>query len=43
MRAPGMKERGKVSGVHIMDVAPTVLKLLGLRIPEDMEGNVIGG
>jgi predicted AlkP superfamily phosphohydrolase/phosphomutase len=43
MRAPRMKERGKVSGVHIMDVAPTVLKLLGLRIPEDMEGNVIGG
>ena len=31
------------SGLHIMDVAPTVLKLLGLRVPEDMEGKVIGG
>jgi predicted AlkP superfamily phosphohydrolase/phosphomutase len=43
MRAPGMKARGNVSGLHIMDVAPTVLKLLGLRVPEDMEGKVIGG
>ncbi len=43
MRVPGMKARGKVSGLHIMDVAPTVLKLLGLRVPEDMEGKVIGG
>jgi predicted AlkP superfamily phosphohydrolase/phosphomutase len=42
MRVPGMKPRGKVPGLHIMDVAPTVLKLLGLRVPEDMEGKVIG-
>ncbi len=38
-----MKARGKVSGLHVMDVAPTVLNLLGLRVPEDMEGKVIGG
>ncbi len=42
MGAPGMRARGKVEGLHIMDVAPTVLNLLGLRIPEDMEGKVIG-
>jgi len=42
MRAPGMKARGKVEGLHIMDVAPTVLNLLGLKVPEDMEGKVIG-
>ena len=42
MRTPGMKARGKVSGLHVMDVAPTVLNLLDLRIPEDMEGKVIG-
>jgi predicted AlkP superfamily phosphohydrolase/phosphomutase len=42
MGAPGMKARGKVEGLHVMDVAPTVLNLLDLRIPEDMEGKVIG-
>jgi len=42
MGAPGMKARGKVAGLHIMDVAPTVLNLLGLRVPEDIEGSVIG-
>ena len=43
MGAPEMKAHGKVSGLHVMDVAPTVLNLLGLRVPEDMEGKVIGG
>jgi len=43
MKAPGMKARGKSSGLHIMDVAPTVLKLLGLQVPEDMEGKAIEG
>ena len=42
MEAPGMKACGKVEGLHVMDVAPTVLNLLDLRIPEDMEGKVIG-
>ncbi len=42
MRAPEMKARGRVSGLHVMDVAPTVLNLLGLGIPEDMEGKAIG-
>lgn len=42
MGGAGMKARGKVSGLHVMDVAPTVLNLLGLRVPEDMEGKVIG-
>jgi predicted AlkP superfamily phosphohydrolase/phosphomutase len=37
-----MEAHRKVSGLHIMDVAPTVLNLLGLRVPEDMEGKVIG-
>ncbi|NIS63338.1 MAG: phosphodiesterase [Proteobacteria bacterium] len=42
MKAAEMEARGKVSGLHVMDVAPTVLHLLGLRVPEDMEGKVIG-
>ncbi len=43
MKAPEIEARGKVSGLHVMDVAPTVLHCLGLRVPEDMEGKVIGG
>ncbi len=43
MKAAEMEARGKVSGLHVMDVAPTVLHCLGLRVPEDMEGKVIGG
>ena len=39
--APEMKARGRGSGLHVMDVAPTVLNLLGLRVPDDMEGKVI--
>jgi predicted AlkP superfamily phosphohydrolase/phosphomutase len=41
MGVPGMNVSGKVSGLHIMDVAPTVLKLLGVSVPDDMEGKVI--
>jgi predicted AlkP superfamily phosphohydrolase/phosphomutase len=28
-------------GLHLMDVAPTVLKLLNVDVPEDMEGKVV--
>ena len=31
----------KVQGLEIQDVAPTILKILGVPIPEDMEGKVI--
>ncbi|MFA6860521.1 MAG: 2,3-bisphosphoglycerate-independent phosphoglycerate mutase [Clostridia bacterium] len=31
-----LKERGKLS-----DIAPTILKLLGLKIPQEMNGNVL--
>jgi len=41
MRAPEMERHGEVSGLHLMDVAPTVLDLLGMEVPEDMEGRVI--
>jgi predicted AlkP superfamily phosphohydrolase/phosphomutase len=42
MRAPEMEQRGRVSGLNVIDVAPTVLDLLSLKVPEDMEGRVIG-
>jgi predicted AlkP superfamily phosphohydrolase/phosphomutase len=31
----------EVQGLEIQDIAPTVLKILGVPIPEDMEGKVI--
>ena len=37
---PGIAKGREVS-CHIVDCAPTVLALLGLRIPEDMEGRVV--
>jgi len=39
---PQKPGRGReIKGAHVMDVAPTVLKLMGLQIPEDFEGEVI--
>jgi predicted AlkP superfamily phosphohydrolase/phosphomutase len=32
---------GKVDA-HLMDVAPTILDIMGLPVPRDMEGKVIG-
>lgn len=37
---PGIA-RGRQVQAHIADCAPTILALLGLRIPEDMQGEVI--
>ena len=41
MHDPGQDGRGKVEGLHLMDVAPTVLDLFGLPIPADMQGKRI--
>lgn len=38
MYDPRQRGRGRVEGLHVMDVAPTVLDLLGLPIPTDMQG-----
>jgi len=32
---------GEVSGLHLMDMAPTILRLFDVPIPEDMEGKSI--
>jgi predicted AlkP superfamily phosphohydrolase/phosphomutase len=41
MSDPDGKKNGEIAGLHIMDCAPTILNLLGVPIPEDMEGKVI--
>ena len=38
---PGMGEPGMIERRHIMDIAPTVLTLLGQRVPPAMEGQSI--
>jgi predicted AlkP superfamily phosphohydrolase/phosphomutase len=35
------QRQGLVEGLHITDIGPTVLDLLGLPVPTDMEGKVI--
>ncbi len=41
MYDPRWQGRGKVDGLHVMDVGPTLLDLFGLPIPEDMQGKTI--
>lgn len=38
---PGIKKGKKITGAHIMDVAPMILYLLGLPIPKDIDGRVL--
>jgi predicted AlkP superfamily phosphohydrolase/phosphomutase len=38
---PGLKRREKISGAGLIDVAPSVLYLAGMPIPQDMDGQVL--
>jgi ATP sulfurylase len=38
---PHYRGEGRVEGLHLMDVAPTVLDIVGLPIPPDMQGKRI--
>ena len=38
---PAVTRPGKVGGMQLMDVTPTVLRLFGLDVPTDMQGHVI--
>lgn len=39
--APGFAETGRREGLHLMDVAPTILTLLNHPVPNDFEGKSI--
>jgi predicted AlkP superfamily phosphohydrolase/phosphomutase len=41
MAGPQVRTAGRREGMKIVDVAPTVLNLMGVEIPGDMEGRVI--
>jgi predicted AlkP superfamily phosphohydrolase/phosphomutase len=38
---PDIKQAGKIENVSILDIAPTILHLMGLGIPSDMDGHVL--
>lgn len=38
---PDIKKRGILSGLSILDIAPTILYLMNVSIPRDMEGRVL--
>lgn len=40
-RAPAIKAGAKIENAHLIDLAPTILHLLGVAVPEDMDGNVL--
>ena len=43
MKGKDIQTNHKVDGAEITDIAPTILALLPLSIPDDMDGTVLGG
>jgi predicted AlkP superfamily phosphohydrolase/phosphomutase len=41
MAGPAVRSRGIVEGASLVDMAPTLLHLLGLPVPDDMDGMVL--
>ena len=41
MAGPGVPKIGKIEGLSLLDVAPTILRLMNLPIPREMEGRVL--
>ncbi len=40
-RAPALKTGAEIENSHLIDLAPTILHLLGVSVPEDMDGTVL--
>ena len=40
-RAPALKTGAEIENPHLIDLAPTILHLLGVSVPEDMDGSVL--
>jgi predicted AlkP superfamily phosphohydrolase/phosphomutase len=41
MNGPGVRQNGQIEGAVIHDIAPTVLHVMGLPVPSDMDGRVL--
>ncbi len=41
-KGPHINSKGMLKGVRIIDVAPTILYLMGLPIPKNMDGRLLG-
>ena len=41
MKGPGIKKGAALDNVEMVDVAPTVLHLMGVRVPGDMDGKIL--
>ncbi len=41
-KGPEIKTQGLFEGARIVDLAPTILYLLGETVPEDMDGRIVG-
>ncbi|MGH8602377.1 MAG: hypothetical protein ACREXR_06260, partial [Gammaproteobacteria bacterium] len=41
LKGEGIREGSQVMGTEIIDVAPTVMYLMGLPVPKDMDGKVL--
>ncbi len=40
-RGKDIRTEGTIAGAHIMDIAPTVLHLMGCPVPDDMDGKTL--
>jgi predicted AlkP superfamily phosphohydrolase/phosphomutase len=41
MSGPGIRQGVKVKGAHIMDLLPTILQVMGVPVPQEVDGRVI--
>jgi len=40
---PDIRKKGNVQNAHIMDLAPTILRLMNIPVPSDMDGKILEG
>lgn len=43
MKGPAIKPGAKINDAHIMDITPTILYLMGLPVPKNMDGRILTG
>ncbi len=41
LAAPGVPAQGEVEGMHLLDIAPTLLDTAGMSVPESMQGRTL--